>query len=275
MIGVGTIGLLGNPGPSQGVGVPYDPAAISYFGAFSTPPSVQRKNAINAFVLTGKASGWWQLADAILVWERMQDQQSGLLNLRQRLYDATAVGSPVFSADGGFTTIGSGDYLNTNFDPTAAIAPNYARDSASFILECLASGQMATSPAGWRQGDGSGLTINPRSTSDLMTFRVNQATTASSFANTSAFGQFAVNRSGASATQAYIDGVAKTVATNANAASVALQSAAFNIGRVDVVPDYQAGTWGGYFIGGSLTAGQFANFKVARAALLAALAPSP
>lgn len=97
----------------------YDPDAQAYFDAVVTAGSTvsfYRKGYINDLVISEKISGTWSLTDDYWLLAG-EDSIQALLSLKQ-LRTATAVSSPTFTTDRGYTGNGSSSYINTGFDPS-------------------------------------------------------------------------------------------------------------------------------------------------------------
>lgn len=99
---------------------------------FATPPTEARKALIDAFWSTpnikpvmAKMDAFYMLAAA--------DAQSSLLNWVSTSYNLTAVNSPAFVADRGYTGDGLTSYLSTNFNPTTAVSPKFTQNSGALF----------------------------------------------------------------------------------------------------------------------------------------------
>lgn len=154
-------------------GVAYETGAAALFARASVQPDAARKAAINAVFVAGRVDGWLADLDALYLFAAA-DAQIARLNWVQALYDATAISSPVFTADRGYTTDGSASYLDSNFDPVAATSPKFSQDSASFGIWVRTTQQSTASLAGWYDGT-DGVTLRPRTATDTTDWRINQA----------------------------------------------------------------------------------------------------
>jgi len=115
---------------SQASGAGFEAEAVALFARFTTPPTDLRKGHINTLTKGLKTAGSWAKADVIYV-AAAADSQAATRNWKQNLYNATAINSPAFVADRGFTSNGSSSYLQTGFIASSAVAPNYVQDSAT------------------------------------------------------------------------------------------------------------------------------------------------
>lgn len=97
---------------------------------FTTPATRQRKVWINRLIKALKTAGVWQKLDALYV-AAAADSQAATRNWKQDLYNATAIASPAFVADRGFTGNGTSSYLQTGFTASSAVSPKYLQDSAA------------------------------------------------------------------------------------------------------------------------------------------------
>lgn len=240
--------------------------AAALVARMTTEPDSARKEIIDTLVGALKTAGVWSKLDALYLFAAHDEQAAGL-NWIQDLYNITTPGGdPTFIADQGFATNGVDSYLQTTFNPTTAVTPNYVRNSASFGLWSLTSGQ-TVSVAGAHTGGSDGhVTIAPRTATNVANARITQNGSTNYNANTDGRGFYAANRSGASATQFYKNGAAHGTGT---AASVAVGNETIKFGvtsSVFVAHEFSAG-----FIGRSLTATEHGDLYDAIAAYLTAI----
>lgn len=100
---------------------------------FTTPPTLARKAQIDTLIGSLKTAGVWSKLDAFYMLAAA-DAQSSLLNWVSTSYNLTAVNSPAFVADQGYTGDGSTSYLDTGFNPTTATSPKFTQDSGALSL---------------------------------------------------------------------------------------------------------------------------------------------
>lgn len=112
-----------------GRGSPYDPDAVALFERFTTPPTSGRKAAINKVIVALKAASAWERLDVLYI-RAAADSQAGRLNWKGDFFNSTAVSSPAFAADRGFTPDGAASYLSSGFSPTVATDALFAQDDA-------------------------------------------------------------------------------------------------------------------------------------------------
>lgn len=92
----------------------YDAAALALFARMSPTPSTARKTTINNLIVALKGYGIWTKLD-VLYLLAADVQLNSLLNWISTSNNATAVSSPSFTADQGFTGDGAAAYLNTGY----------------------------------------------------------------------------------------------------------------------------------------------------------------
>lgn len=113
-----------------------------FLDRLATPPTGERE-ALYAALIDGLVSdGVWAKLDALWVFSAA-DGATALTNLVQDAYNATLIedsGAPLFLADYGFArnpAAGAGNFVSSNFNPTAATTPNYALNSAAVFCWSL------------------------------------------------------------------------------------------------------------------------------------------
>ena len=122
--------------------------------------SIGRLAIVNTFVRAEKASGAWTLTDDYLVFWAENAAQA-LTSLKRRVL-ATAVNSPTFTADRGFTTDGATSYVNTLFAPVTNAVSMTAVSSHFEIYERVELSQN-TYAAGVVNSSNRAMTLRPRS----------------------------------------------------------------------------------------------------------------
>lgn len=125
-----------NPALQQiilGGGGKYGAEARALFARFSVQPTDARKTLVNNLIGSLKTAGVWAKLDAFYMLAAA-DAQSALLNWVSTSYNLTAVNSPAFVAEQGYTGDGSTSYLETGFNPTTATSPKFVQDSASQVI---------------------------------------------------------------------------------------------------------------------------------------------
>lgn len=107
--------------------------ASALVSRFTTQPTKARKILIDTLIGSLKTAGVWSKLDAFYMLAAA-DAQSSLLNWVSTSYNLTAVNSPAFVVDRGYTGDGSTSYLDTGFNPTTAVAPKFVQDSGSLAF---------------------------------------------------------------------------------------------------------------------------------------------
>ncbi len=200
-------------GPSEGN--VYSAAAQSLFARFTTPPTTVRKTLINNLIVSLVDAGVWAKLDAFYMLAAA-DAQSSLLNWVFTSYTPTAVNSPAFVVDQGYTGNGSTSYLDTGFNPTTASSPKFVQDSAHQALWSrtnLANGAGVSSD----MGNVNSHINRHQTTAGLASGRPN-AGSGLNYAPGSYPGYAAWTRSAAAVWEAYAQGVDGGGGTNASAA---------------------------------------------------------
>ncbi len=85
----------------------------------ATQPAPLRAARYDALIRALLAAGVWTKLDALYLLAAA-DAATALTNLRQASYGLTAVNSPTFEADRGYTGNGTTQYLSTGFNPSTA-----------------------------------------------------------------------------------------------------------------------------------------------------------
>jgi hypothetical protein len=116
-------------------GPTYSAEATALFARMTTPPSSGRKTTIDTLIVALKAAGVWTKMDGLIV-SAAADSQAARLNWVQNLYNDTAINSPTFTADRGYTGDGATSYLDSGFDPTTAPSPKLTQNSAHIGVWC-------------------------------------------------------------------------------------------------------------------------------------------
>ena len=93
-----------------------------------TLPSAGQQTLQNQLVVDLKAGGIWSKLDTFAVFATDGDSDFALIDWK-RLSDYTAINSPTFTADEGFTGNGTSSYIDCNYNG-ATEGVNYADDSA-------------------------------------------------------------------------------------------------------------------------------------------------
>lgn len=167
--------------------------------------------------------------------------------------------APVFQ-NGGYTTDGVDDWINTNFNASTA-GGSYTQNSAHAWIYLRDSDADDDPAFGWWDGT-DGLRFSPREAADSCRWRINQAAADFAPANTNGSGLWALNRSTSTAIQLYREGASIDTGTTV---STALNNANFRLGCADAA-SFSSHDIPGYGFGGSLTGNEHADLENAFAA---------
>lgn len=223
----------------------YEAESETYFAAMSVAPDDTRKGHIDDLVAGLKADGVWSKLDHLLLLAA-HDAQAARLNVKNPAQSATAVNSPTFTTDRGYTTNGTNSEIDTGFNTSTGT--NFAQNSAYFgVYIRSADAASGNSSAGWFDGT-DGVTLNVRDASNKLVGRANQATsmvsvsTVATTAGLSAVVRSASNSMGVRRNGASIDGAAT--------ASTALNNTTLRLGRSSSTGyrshEFSASAAGGY-----------------------------
>ena len=122
--GFSNVAAMGAAGPS------YSAEATAYFAAMSVAPDATRKGLLDALIVGLKSDGVWAKLDWLSI-TAAHDAQAGRVNAVTPAQVATAVNSPTFTTDRGYTGDGTTSYLNSGWNPTTATTPKMVQNSAS------------------------------------------------------------------------------------------------------------------------------------------------
>lgn len=228
------MGALISPGGilRGGVAAPsWSPLSLGYsqFAArLATPPTLARKQAYDRLIYGLEQAGVWSKLDALYIFAAA-DEATALTNLVQSSYGATAVGSPTFLADLGYTGA-SGKYINTGFNPTTASSPQYARNSAHVSVWGLTSAQKNGPAMG--QLSSADVAIYPRWTDDVLYARPNGTSGNLNVGNVKdGAGLTTAIRTGANATKVYRNGGVFTDTDTGASTALVNQNFTFLLGQ--------------------------------------------
>lgn len=140
---------------------------------FTTPPTSTRKGLIDDLIGALKTGGVWTKLDALYVLAAA-DSQAARLNWTQNLYNLVVVSAPVFEADRGYTGAAGPSYLDTDFNPTTAVAPKFTQNSAHIGMWARTNAAENTEDMG-----NSTAFLRSRTAANTLLARVNQAANSS------------------------------------------------------------------------------------------------
>lgn len=174
----------------------YSTEAQAVIGAFTTPPTTDRKAIINYTIDMLKLSSAWSLIDVMHL-TAAADSQALTINWKNPgTFNLVAVNAPTFTADRGFAGNGTSSYYRTQFTPSVN-GVNYTRDNASFWVWNNTNTQNAAGDIGNNTTSPLALLV-ARNTTDQTTIRMNDAT-ALAGSTTNGQGWFGGQRTGSTA----------------------------------------------------------------------------
>ena len=195
----------------------YDPDALAYFTAAAlagTTLDAAHKTAFNDFFVAMKADGLLTSCHDD-IWLLGNQAAPAALISALLLDTVTAVNSPTFDADRGYTGNGSTSYLNTGHIP-GTTGTNFTQNSGCIWVYSRINLQ---ANFGSYMGGANRTFIIVRNTSDQSISGINTVnfTFTAASAVTDSRGLFAINRSGATASQIYRNG--SSIGTGAGASN--------------------------------------------------------
>ncbi len=201
-----------------------DSAASAYSAAMTTPLTSGRLALVSTLVSGLKTAGIWSKLDWLLLLAN-ETSQGSRVNLRNPAKVATAVNSPTFTADRGWTGNGSSAHLDCG--EAANLAPNvYSLNSAHAGTICTAQNTTGGSPSLGGVSDAR-LHLNMLGDGGTEVFSINDATTSNSRASSSKLGHRIAARGASATKRAYFNG--------ALVATVSVTSAAQPAGNLCVL----------------------------------------
>lgn len=185
----------------------YDPSAVALFARFTTPPTDARKTLINNLIVSLKASSVWTKLDALYVMAAA-DNQAARRNWIADQYNLTAVSSPTFTADQGFTGDGAASYLTTALTPDVTTKYQLNNSRIGHWLRTNSQSASAVSLGARTSATPTGQSlILARTTSDTLVGRVNQDSNSGLVANLDSSSAIAVSRMASGTVDYYRAGV--------------------------------------------------------------------
>lgn len=204
--------------------------------------------------------GVWQKLDVLYVFAA-QNSATALLNLMNSRYQATAVGSPSFSANAGYV-VSKGNYIDSNW--------NFKKDAVNFSQNAASMGGWSGSTAAsyqnaWQTSTqyGGNTYIRPLNVGEASaSFSINGTSLMTVTNNSDGSGMFAVVRPDSDTESLYRNG--------ALLGSVLRGSVALEDGTLEAGGAY-SGTLRAMFAGGALSAADLKNFYDRMSTYLTAL----
>ena len=232
--------------------IAYDSDANFLFSQMSPPPDATRKRLIDWTVRELKAFGIWYRLDRLFVFAA-HAQQGALLDWTKATRSATAVNSPTFTTDRGFTGNGTTSYINSNYNANSQ-GVNYSLNSA--VIGAYVTGTAVDAGIVVGFSDAAAFSqFQPRSTGDIVVPRLNSGGSTTS-ASTDASGWWTIDRASSAEFITYRNGA--SFSTHTTVSSAVSNFTSYILAR------NLAGTAGAFFslqtsavlFGGTLTASQ-------------------
>ncbi|WP_137389158.1 hypothetical protein [Rhodoligotrophos defluvii] len=251
-----------------GVIAAYDPAAQDFFDRLESQLSPDQRSAVNDFIVGGKASGWWALADAIWIAKSIfaTSTETVLQNMRQDAYNATRQGTLTLD-DTGSTGDGTTGYWNSGFNPATA-GGNFSQDSSS--LGVYSASDVAN--ANYVELGNTHNSIGARNGNNKVGARSSASTTDQSVAGSPGTGVISTNRADSTGFAVYIDGAQLATFTRASISPASLNLYLGARNNKGVAGNFSARTLRAWWVGAALSEPQITSRDAAFAALWAGLA---
>jgi hypothetical protein len=256
-------------------GTSYSTEANNYFTRLATQPSTARKVLYDAMITSLVAGGVWSKLDALYLFAAASSA-TALINLKSASYPCTAVNSPTFTADAGYSLTGASSHrVKTSFNPSTA-GGNQTQDSAHISAWCNTA--QPTSPdgggliMGWEEVGPSlnNQSIYARAYPDHQLAKVNGTNYLDAgFALTDARGLHLVTRTASSTTAMYFNGALQFGVTDDP--HTAVQNANLTFGATQTAERFTGVVLGGS-IGSGLTAAEALTLYTAMHTYLQAVA---
>lgn len=194
----------------------YEAETIALLSRFTTQPTPStRADRINDLIVALKTAGVWSKLDALYVMAA-HDAQAAQRNWIADQYNLTAVSSPTFTADRGYTGNGTSSYLGTGFVPTTA-GGLYALNDAHVSVWSRTSTQTNTVEIGARDASGNNqVFLQVRAATNRTVSRINQDVAFGDAAATDGSGHFLLTRRGATESELYRNGVSSLDSASAS-----------------------------------------------------------
>ncbi|SEN60090.1 hypothetical protein SAMN05192583_3118 [Sphingomonas gellani] len=249
--------------------VPVQPrraATAALVARMTVPPVSARVDAIDRLVAALVDGGVWAKLDVLVVLAA-HHAQAALLNWKGGGYDAGLIGAPVFVPDRGYFTDGSDDAIDWGWAPAKGVA--FQQNAGMYGAWFRKGDRNTTSAIGTQMG--SGCTLNPRGSGDVMAGRINSSAVSSAGAVATGYGLTIIDRSGVNAVQIFRDGTATGAVSTA--ASAARSAAAMASGKANGA--FADGQFCAHVAGGSLSAAEHRLLADALAGYMAAIGVVP
>lgn len=227
----------------------FNPPALALLAAATTAPVTARAAAINTLIRTLVLQGVWGLIDVMYVLAAA-DSQLAKLNWKNPTgsFNLTAVSSPTFTADRGYTGNGTSSYLSTGYD-TSTASIGFSQNSchlAAYMLTASASGSADV-------GVVSGTNRTYLRGRNNVQYRVGSASSTNSSSTVTVPALFHVNRPDSANQLLYING---TLDTTGAVASSGVSTGAIALLASPVAPSFSDRQMAAFTAGRAMNAAQ-------------------
>jgi len=175
----------------------YQSETNALLAKFTNPLSATKANACDAFIAGCKTDSNWTLLKEFVMLGMDDAQQAKVDWVGSNV--VALVGVPTFTADRGYTTNGTSTAIDSGFNVTGN------QNNVMLGVYSRTAGQTASAGIGTYSG-AAGITLNTRSTTDQVQFRLND-NTADAVANLDGSGCFIIIRDGATSKKVFRNGV--------------------------------------------------------------------
>ncbi len=212
----GTSWVAANGGSSSLRGIIL-PQTQTLIDAFSTAPKRARTFLIDDTISALIDAGVWSKLDVLYVMAGADSQAAKLNWKAPSSHTLTAVNSPSFTANRGYTGNGTSSYLETG--AAFASLPCFLQDSSH--LGCWILNNVQSAQAAIGHESSSLIRLNPRGTTDLFSSTLNNSSSRTA-SNTDSRGHYISNRSGSAGTniQLYKNGVQQSESGGSTSSSI-------------------------------------------------------
>jgi len=235
----------------------FTPQALALFARMSPTPSPARKVLINQTIAALIGAGVWTKLDVLQIYAA-DAQANALLNWISSSYNSTAVNSPTFTADRGFTGDGVSAYLNTGY--AASSGPKWGQNDHSF------GRWLRTGPGG------GGMDLGAYEVGTLKSAYINSNVTGSYISldsgtqqliSSSPIGSVTINRSSSGSFDIYKSGtfVSNVSAVSRGGSTLNMYVLAYNFDAVAAT--FSTNQIGAIYIGQALSAGEISALHTA------------
>lgn len=208
----------------------YCAQASAFFQRLASQPSAARKALYNTMISALVSAGVWSKLDTLYMFAAA-DQATALTNLVSASFGATAVGTPTFTTDQGFTGA-TGKYVDSNFNPSTAGGQFQQNSASAFAWGSLVAGIAGATIGNATDTNSNPAEIYPRYVDNTMYGNLGESTESTiATGQTDGSGLRALSRTAGSGYAAYKG--AGTLIANVTAASTALanKKIAFFVGQ--------------------------------------------